>query len=57
MITHFGPSGSGQTVKLCNQVVCSLHIQSVCEAFALGRAAGIDLGRLREALLGGAAAS
>jgi len=56
-ITHFGPSGSGQTVKLCNQVVCSLHIQAVCEAFALGRAAGIDLGRLREALLGGAAAS
>jgi len=54
-ITHFGASGSGQTVKLCNQVVCSLHIQAVCEAFALGRAAGIDLGRLREALLGGAA--
>lgn len=56
-LTHFGPSGAGQAVKLCNQVVCSLHIQAVCEAFALGRAAGIDLSRLREALLGGSAAS
>ncbi|MGE5793321.1 MAG: NAD(P)-dependent oxidoreductase [Bacteroidota bacterium] len=56
-INHFGPSGAGQAVKLCNQVMCTMHIQAVCEAFALGRAAGVDLGRLREALLGGAAAS
>lgn len=56
-INHFGPSGAGQAVKLCNQVVCTLHIQAVCEAFALGRAAGVDLAQLREALLGGAAAS
>lgn len=56
-INHFGPSGAGQSVKLCNQVVCTLHIQAVCEAFALGRAAGVDLAQLREALLGGSAAS
>jgi 2-hydroxy-3-oxopropionate reductase len=56
-INHFGPSGAGQAVKLCNQVMCTMHIQAVCEAFALGRAAGVDLARLREALLGGAAAS
>jgi 2-hydroxy-3-oxopropionate reductase len=56
-INHFGPSGAGQTVKLCNQVVCTLHIQAVCEAFALGRAAGVDLAQLREGLLGGSAAS
>lgn len=56
-VTYFGPSGAGQTVKACNQVVCALHIQAVCEAFALGRAAGIDLHALRRALLGGAAGS
>jgi 2-hydroxy-3-oxopropionate reductase len=56
-INHFGPSGAGQTVKLCNQIVCTMHIQAVCEAFALARANGIDLGKVREALLGGAAAS
>jgi 2-hydroxy-3-oxopropionate reductase len=56
-INHFGPSGAGQTVKLCNQIVCTMHIQAVCEAFALARANGIDLAKVREALLGGAAAS
>ena len=56
-INHFGPSGAGQTVKLCNQIVCTMHIQAVCEAFALARANDVDLGKVREALLGGAAAS
>ncbi len=56
-INHFGPSGAGQTVKLCNQIVCTMHIQAACEAFALARANGIDLAKVREALLGGAAAS
>lgn len=56
-VTYFGPSGTGQTVKLCNQVVCSLHIQAACEAFALARAAGVDLEAVRKALMGGAAAS
>jgi 2-hydroxy-3-oxopropionate reductase len=56
-INHFGPSGAGQAVKLCNQIVCTMHIQAVCEAFALARANGVDLAKVREALLGGAAAS
>jgi 2-hydroxy-3-oxopropionate reductase len=56
-IVHLGPAGSGQTVKCCNQLMVGLHIQAVCEALALGRAAGLDLDRLREVLLGGAAAS
>jgi 2-hydroxy-3-oxopropionate reductase len=56
-ILHVGPSGSGQTVKACNQLVCAMNIQAVCEAFALGRAAGLDLHTLRDALLGGAASS
>lgn len=56
-ITYFGPSGAGQTVKLCNQIVATMHIQAACEAFALARANGLDLHKVREALLGGAAAS
>jgi 2-hydroxy-3-oxopropionate reductase len=56
-VTHFGPSGAGQTVKLCNQVVCALHIQAAAEAFALARAAGVDLADVRQALMGGSAAS
>jgi len=56
-IVHVGESGAGQTVKACNQLVCAMNIQAVCEALALGRAAGLDLSKLREVLLGGAASS
>ncbi|MBA2398316.1 MAG: NAD(P)-dependent oxidoreductase [Bradyrhizobium sp.] len=56
-ITHVGASGAGQTVKLCNQLVCGINIQAICEALALGRASGVDLNLLREVLLGGAAGS
>jgi len=56
-ITHVGASGAGQTVKLCNQLICGINIQAICEAFALGRASGVDLHQLRSVLLGGSAAS
>ncbi|RYF18052.1 MAG: NAD(P)-dependent oxidoreductase [Comamonadaceae bacterium] len=56
-ITHVGDSGAGQMVKLCNQLICGINIQAICEALALGRAAGVDLQLLRKVLLGGSAAS
>ena len=56
-ITHVGGTGAGQTVKLCNQLICGINLQAVCEALALGRAAGVDLEQLRTVLLGGSAAS
>ncbi len=56
-ITHVGASGAGQTVKLCNQLICGINIQGICEAIALGRASGVDLKQLRQVLLGGSAAS
>jgi len=56
-VTHVGSPGAGQTVKLCNQLVCGINIQAVCEAIALGRASGVNLQQLRQVLLGGSAAS
>lgn len=56
-ITHVGEAGAGQTVKLCNQLVCGINLQAICEALALGRASGVDLEQLRTVLLGGSAAS
>lgn len=56
-INHVGQSGAGQTVKLCNQLICGINIQAICEALALGRAYGIDLHQMRQVLLGGSAAS
>ncbi|QRM30391.1 NAD(P)-dependent oxidoreductase [Microvirga sp. VF16] len=56
-ITRVGEAGAGQTVKLCNQLVCAINLQAICEALALGRASGVDLEQLRKVLLGGSAAS
>ncbi|RJE84096.1 NAD(P)-dependent oxidoreductase [Paracoccus onubensis] len=56
-INHVGASGAGQTVKLCNQLICGINLQAICEAFALGRACDIDLVQMREVLMGGSANS
>ncbi|WP_460449681.1 NAD(P)-dependent oxidoreductase [Alsobacter sp. SYSU BS001988] len=56
-ITHVGEAGAGQAVKLCNQLVCAINLQAICEALALGRASGVDLDQLRTVLLGGSASS
>ena len=56
-INHVGASGAGQTVKLCNQLICGINLQAICEAFALGRACDIDLDQMREVLMGGSANS
>lgn len=41
-IFHCGPVGSGQAVKLCNQVLCAVNMTSLCEAFSLAEGLGID---------------
>lgn len=56
-ITHVGPVGAGQTLKLCNQLVCAINLQALCEAFALARASDLDLNVLRGVLMGGSAGS
>jgi len=52
-----GDVGAGQTVKACNQLVVTANIVSVAEALLLARAHGVDAAIVREALLGGYAAS
>jgi 2-hydroxy-3-oxopropionate reductase len=56
-IAHVGATGAGQTVKLCNQLIGAQTIMAICEALALGRAAGVDLEQLHTVLLGGTAGS
>jgi len=56
-ITYMGPNGMGQTAKLCNQVICALNIQAVCEGLMLGARAGLDLKKLLEVVTAGAASS
>jgi 2-hydroxy-3-oxopropionate reductase len=57
-IVHVGPEpGSGQICKVCNQIAIGGALAGVSEAFAVARKAGVDPVRVREALLGGFAAS
>jgi 2-hydroxy-3-oxopropionate reductase len=56
-IVHIGPSGSGQICKVCNQLAIGGALAAVGEAFGLARRAGVDTSKVREALLGGFAAS
>ena len=57
-IVHIGKEpGSGQICKVCNQVAIGGALAGVSEAFAIARKAGVDTGRVRQALLGGFAAS
>lgn len=50
-------NGAGQTCKVANQIVVALTIEAVAEALVFASKAGVDPGRVREALLGGFAGS
>jgi 2-hydroxy-3-oxopropionate reductase len=57
-IVHIGTRpGSGQICKVCNQIAIGGALAGVSEAFALARKAGVDPANVRQALLGGFAAS
>lgn len=54
---HVGDVGAGQVAKAANQVIVGLNIGAVAEALALAECAGVDPSKVRQALLGGFAAS
>ncbi|HHU38333.1 MAG TPA: NAD(P)-dependent oxidoreductase [Propionibacterium sp.] len=56
-MTHCGPSGAGQTVKLLNQVIVGTAMNSLAEVAALVRAHELDPEIVRDALSGGRADS
>ncbi len=56
-IVLIGEAGAGQTTKACNQIIVGMTIQAVAEAFTLAKKVGVDLVKVREALLGGFAQS
>ncbi|MFA9439151.1 2-hydroxy-3-oxopropionate reductase [Uliginosibacterium sp. sgz301328] len=56
-ITYIGGSGAGQVTKACNQILTGVGIAIVAEALNFARASGVDAARVREAMLGGSAAS
>ncbi|MGV2828060.1 NAD(P)-dependent oxidoreductase [Myxosarcina sp. GI1(2024)] len=41
-ITLCGDIGSGQAVKMCNQILCAVYMVGICEAMQLAKQQGID---------------
>ena len=56
-ITRVGENGDGQTCKVANQIIVALNIEAVSEALVFASKAGADPSKVREALMGGFAAS
>lgn len=56
-VVRIGEAGSGQLAKMTNQICIAGVIEGLAEAIQFGKAAGIDMDRLFEAISGGAAAS
>lgn len=55
--THVGPHGAGQLAKLANQMIVGITIGAVAEALLLAARGGADMGKVREAMMGGFADS
>ena len=56
-ITLVGGNGDGQTAKVANQIIVALNIAAVGEALLFASKAGADPAKVRQALMGGFAAS
>jgi 2-hydroxy-3-oxopropionate reductase len=56
-ITLVGGNGDGQTTKVANQIIVALNIAAVGEALLFASKAGADPAKVRQALMGGFAAS
>jgi 3-hydroxyisobutyrate dehydrogenase len=56
-IVYCGPSGSGQVVKLCNQVVVGINNLAMSEALVLAAKAGVAPATMLAAVKAGAASS
>lgn len=56
-ITHLGPVGAGQRVKIVNQILVVVTQLAVSEALLFAQASGLDLDATLEAVKGGAAGS
>lgn len=56
-VTLVGDIGSGNTTKLANQVIVALNIAAMSEAMVLAKKAGVDPGKVYNAIRGGLAGS
>jgi len=56
-VTHVGHLGTGQTLKLCNQLIVATNLVAIAEALSLARDSGLKVQVIPDALRGGFADS
>ncbi|RLE45023.1 2-hydroxy-3-oxopropionate reductase [Candidatus Woesearchaeota archaeon] len=56
-VTQVGPSGSGQMVKMCNQILCAVNMLGVCESLSLAKKSGLNLEKMLNVVTAGAGGS
>ena len=56
-VVHIGPNGAGQVAKACNQICTIVNQLGAAEAMLLAERAGVDPRAVKDALMGGFAAS
>ena len=56
-IVLIGPTGSGQACKAVNQIICAGLYETVAEALAFGKAAGLDMDKVVNVVSSGAASN
>ena len=56
-VVHVGASGAGQVAKACNQICTIVNQLGAAEAMLLAERAGVDPAAVKDALMGGFAAS
>lgn len=56
-ITHVGESGTGQLVKLCNNMISAINTVAAAEVMVVGRRAGLDTKTMYDVLTSGSAES
>jgi 3-hydroxyisobutyrate dehydrogenase len=56
-VTHVGDLGTGQTLKLCNQLIVATNLVAIAEALSLARDSGLKVQGIPDALRGGFADS
>ena len=56
-VTHIGPAGHGLLAKYVNQMIMESTMAAIGEAFSFAAQAGVDTGKVYDAIRGGAAQS
>ncbi len=56
-ITHVGPNGMGEVIKLANNTICGLLMVGISEAFTMAVKAGGDAAQMREVIMQSAGAN